>query len=95
MVRVHAALQGGVTTARAGHSGEIALDVGGKDRDTHATECLGHVLQRASLARACGTGDEAMPISHLREKADVAPSRSYGYACSVLVVKHEVMDCYK
>ena len=36
-----------------------------------------------------------MPISHLREKADVAPSRSYGYACSVLVVKHEVMDCYK
>ena len=86
---VYAALQGSVSAAGAGHAGEVAFDVGSKYGDAHAAECLGHVLQRARLARAGGAGDESVAVGHLWEQADVITGRRDGDQCVVIVVYHK------
>ena len=52
-------------------AGEVALDVGGEDRNAVADELLGEHLQRAGLAGSGGAGDEAVPVDHGERDADL------------------------
>ncbi len=49
-------------------AGEVALHVGGEDRDAGVGEALGQALQRHGLAGARRTGDEAVPVREAQEK---------------------------
>src|SRR5262249_37100069 len=48
--------------AHLGHAGEIALDVGGEDRDAGAGEALRQHLQRDGLAGTGRSGDQSMAV---------------------------------
>ena len=50
---------------RLADTAEVALDVGGEDRNADPAEALGHHLQCNCLPRAGGAGDEPMAISHV------------------------------
>ena len=49
-------------------AGQIALDVGHKDRHAALAKALGQLLQRHGLTRSGRTGDHAVAIRHLRQK---------------------------
>jgi hypothetical protein len=50
---------------------EVALDVGGEDRDADAAELLGEHLERDGLAGSGGASDEAVAVGHAREQGYV------------------------
>ena len=51
-----------------GDAGEIALHVGGEDRNARVAEAFGHDLQRHRLAGAGGAGDQAVAVGHGEEQ---------------------------
>ena len=57
--------------ARGRDAREVALDVGGEDRDALGRQLLGEPLQRARLARSGGTGDEPVAVHHRERDADL------------------------
>jgi hypothetical protein len=65
-----------VVLSRLADAGEIAFDVGSKDRHTDAAESLGHYLQRDSLAGAGGAGYEAVTIGHVGQNYEFVLSFS-------------------
>jgi hypothetical protein len=79
--------------AGRGDAGEVALDVGGEDRDAVLGEAFGQHLQRHRLAGAGRAGNQAMAVGeleqqHLRLLALADQDRAvirHGRACSVAI----------
>ncbi len=63
--------EGRLAVARLRQSGEIAFDVGEKDRGAGVGEPLGEKLQRDSLAAAGRPSDQAMTIAQSQRKVPV------------------------
>ncbi len=57
--------------AGSGDTREVALDVGGEDRDALGGQLLRETLQGARLAGAGRAGDEAVPVHHGERDADL------------------------
>ncbi|MCO5561378.1 hypothetical protein L7F22_014999 [Adiantum nelumboides] len=55
--------------ARAGHAGQVALDVGEQHRDAGVGQLPGQALQRLGLAGAGRAGDETVPVQHRERDA--------------------------
>ena len=60
--------EGRLGIAGRGDAREVALDVGGEDRDAVAGEALGQHLQRHGLAGAGRAGDEAVAVGELEQE---------------------------
>jgi hypothetical protein len=54
----------GILRAGRRHPGQVTLDVRREDGHSRRSELLGEHLQRAGLAGAGGSRDEAVPIEH-------------------------------
>jgi hypothetical protein len=61
--------------ARCRHAGQIAFDVGQKNRNANRREAIGQQLQRDGLAGSRGAGHEPVTVRHRGEKLDVLSGR--------------------